>query len=183
MLQGSLEYVTKSIKSSLSGPIHHWTQNNIDLVNRDELYKPFTNIFLQTICYLMKDFNDFMKRQSDFEVFNFKCWPNDLTGYGNNNIKTLRNYCFNHGYLSKEEKEKIINEWLEFWSKINFVAKKKNTLIEMFQCILLENSTELKNIMLLIQIMMNMSVSTATCERGLSKLHAQKISLRTRMNT
>ena len=107
---------------------------------------------------LKKDFNRFMK----LILIQILISSIDLTGYGNSNIKSLGNYYLTHGYLSKEEKEKIVDEWTEFRSKINFIAKKKNTLIEVFQCILLENLTELKNILLSLQIMMDVSVNSHT---------------------
>ena len=58
----------------------------------------------------------------------------------------------------------------------------KNTLIEMFQCILLDNRTEMKNILLLLQIMMTKYTSTATCEREFSKSNIEKTYLCTTMN-
>ena len=84
-------------------------------MNPDELYKPFLNIYLQAIHYLDTRFPLFYEKPlSDFEVLNFKCKPNDLTGYEKNNIDSLGIYYFNHRYLSKEEKEKIFDEWPEF---------------------------------------------------------------------
>lgn len=86
-------------------------------------------ISLQPIFYLEERFQSFHEKPlSDFDIFNFKRRPNDLTRYENINIKSLEIYYFNQHYLSKEEKEKLVNQWPEFRSKINFIAKKKKHL-------------------------------------------------------
>lgn len=141
-------------------------------------------ISLQPIFYLEERFQSFHEKPlSDFDIFNFKRRPNDLTRYENINIKSLEIYYFNQHYLSKEEKEKIVNQWPEFRSKINFIAKKKKHLNWSVSVILLGNSTELKNILLLPQIVMNISVSTGIRDRGFSKLSIEKTSFCTRMNS
>ena len=56
-------------------------------------------------------------------------------------------------------------------------------LFEVFWCSLLENPTEQKNILLLLQIMMTISISTATCEKVFSKLNIEKTSLHMRISS
>lgn len=110
-MSNTVLFVFQSI--GFSGPTHHHSESNVDLVNPDEFYKSFANISLQTI-YLGKGFQLFpAKPLSDVEVFKFKSWPNDLAGYGLNTWKKWT---------------ELLMSDLNFGVKLAFLQKKKQHL-------------------------------------------------------
>ena len=114
-MSNTVLFVFQSI--GFSGPTHHHSESNVDLVNPDEFYKSFANISLQTI-YLGKSFQLFpAKPLSDVEVFKFKSWPNDLAGYGLNTWKKWT---------------ELLMSDLNFGVKLVLLQNNKNTLIELF---------------------------------------------------
>lgn len=71
--------------------------------------------------------------------------------------------------------------WPKLQSKISFIAKKKKHL-EVSRCILLENPTDSKNTLFLLEIMINISICTTVKKRFL-KSNTEKTSLYTSMNS
>ena len=67
--------------------------------------------------------------------------------------------------------------WPKLQSKISFTAKKKNTLIEVSRCILLGNPTDSKNILFLLEIMINISICTTVKKKIFEVKYRENISL------
>ena len=72
--------------------------------------------------------------------------------------------------------------WPKLQSKISFIAKKKNTLIEVPWCILLENPTDSNSILFLLEIMITYLFVLLWKKRFL-KSNTEKTSLYTSMNS
>ena len=109
-------------------------------------------------------------------------WPDNLVGFRQKEISNLATYYQEHGYTSEEEKEKAINEWPPFRRSIKLQVTQRTNLFESYTDLLRESKEDMKNIIVILNLMLVISASTAAAERGFSKLSIEKISLHTRLN-
>ena len=81
--------------------------------------------------------------------------------------------------------KKIKNNAMRNWPSLRETIRQLKTPlrkdIEVFTDILLQNEEEFKALLPILEIMLTISVSTASCERGFSAMNRQKTSLRTRL--
>ena len=120
-----------------------------------------------------------------FNVFDFQIWPDkeseEFRVYGDEEIdKLVDTYS---PLLSQEEKESIIDEWLDL--KMYISRNLHRAVIDAYETFVgLMNSAEvqhMKHIMILILIMLTISPTTAECERGFSSVNNIKTTARTSM--
>ena len=106
-----------------------------------------------------------------------------FVGFGQKEISNLVTYYQKHNYISEEEKQKAINEWPLFRRSVKLQVKQRKNLFEIYTDLLREGREGMKNILVILNIMLVISASTAAAERGVSKLNIEKTSLRTRLNS
>ena len=109
-----------------------------------------------------------------FNVFYFQIWPDkeseEFRVYGDEEIEKLVDTY--SPLLSQEEKESIIDEWLDL--KVYISRNLHHAVIDAYETLVgLMNSAEMqhmKHIMILILIMLTISPTTAECERGFNNI-------------
>ena len=107
--------------------------------------------------------------------------------HGIKEIASLLDYYQKYNYITKEENVKAKNEWaslkVDALQRRNSGKKSYIAPYDIYSSLLKSQSAreEMPNILVLVEIMMSISVSTASCERGFSQMNNEKSSLRTRM--
>ena len=118
----------------------------------------------------------------DFEVFDARNMPNtlaELATYGDQEIENLIQHF--GSVLTREETEGIMLQWPSLKASVakgKHFKKPREILVDL----LCDKPDELKHILVLVEIMMTLSPSSAAVERGFSKMKAIKTSRRNRMS-
>ena len=145
------------------------------------------NKTLHTVVCNMQDYIDlrFGKLQVPpfkcFSVFDHTSMPtarNELLRYGNEEIEALVEAY--SGLLSPEEQSDAIEEWLELKLKMN--SRRHLSPNDAYSGLLQSKPSDLKSILVLVNIMMTLSPSTAKLERSFSAMKSIKTNLRTKMD-
>ena len=151
----------------------------------------FRLLINNTVSYLNKRFQPFEEEPLVwFKVFDTEKWPldlNSLKSIGNHEIAKFLDYYYDREYITCDEKTNAISEW-ELLKIEAFQRKQLNNnsgSYEIYTSILKTPSLkeEIMNILVLLELMMTISVSTASCERGFSHMNNEKTSLRTGMRS
>lgn len=117
------------------------------------------------------------------QVFDFKCWPktfDDKRKWGLQEVKDMAEFYYSIHMITEEEKNLALRQWVPFRNKVSPFRKEK--LIDVYADMLNENDDELRGMLVLLEIMMTISSSTAACERGFSCMNNQKTTLRTTLS-
>ena len=115
-------------------------------------------------------------------MFDANLWPDNLVGFGQKEISNIVTYYQKHNCISEEEKEKAINGWPLCRKSVKLQVKQRKNLFEIYTDLLREGREDMKNILVILNIMLVISASTAATERGFSKVNIEKTTLRTRLN-
>ena len=157
---------------------------------RDHFYSAkFERMITGVIDYLDSRFRDFEREPVSLMVklFSLKKWPStfrgskELRSWGKIELEKLFDIYAEHGFLPKEDKNNVMKNWPSFRETIRQLKTPLRKDIEVFTDILLQNEEEFKALLPILEIMLTISVSTASCERGFSAMNRQKTSLRTRL--
>ncbi|XP_020621997.1 uncharacterized protein LOC110059612 [Orbicella faveolata] len=101
----------------------------------------------------------------------------DLATYSNKEVHPLVDYF--HHFLSDDEKQRIIEQW----PILHRLARQKmHKTLDVFSNILMSPPDDVKDCIVLIDLLVTLSPSTAKCERGFSTMNQLKNSMRTLMN-
>ena len=115
---------------------------------------------------------------SDFAVLDYTQWPLDkkeLSSYGVENIKRLVHHFT--PVLTQDEVAKAPLEWYLF--KHQVCNQRNSSQKDVYKSLLLHEAPKFKHILPLIEIMLSISMSTATVERGFSVMNVVKDETRT----
>ena len=146
----------------------------------------FEKIIDGTKRYLKKRFNDFENEplHSLTIIFDFKQWPKSFDGsnekkWGFDTVRNLAGYFSKYGYISEEETLLAVNHWPIFRKRV--LKCRHEIIYDVYTDMMKEADPDVKGMLLLLEIMMTFSASTAACERGFSSMNRQKSKLRTSM--
>ena len=107
-----------------------------------------------------------------FRIFDPREMPQTLAAYGLNEIRSLVQY---FGYLlSEKEKENILDQWPMLGTRLS--RQRANNPV------LASKPDDVKDCLVLVDVMMTFSQSTAKCERSLSAMNQLKSNVRTRIS-
>ena len=143
----------------------------------------FGTIVSGTQRYFTKRFEDFEKTpmKEMVTIFDFKSWPKAFSGinrkWGLEEVTTMANCYADHKFITKDEALLAPRHWLVFRQRVSKFRNEKS--ISVYTDIMQENDDEVRGMLILLQIMMAVSSSTAACERGFSCMNRQKTNLRT----
>ncbi|XP_070550749.1 zinc finger protein 862-like [Ptychodera flava] len=151
--------------------------------NADDLATNFTDCIVDsTITYLKSRFSVLQEKPlSLLMIFNFQKWPVDhqqLAAYGVSElIELLETYLYPH--FSEDERNEIVSQWpaLKVYCKVWRTAKP----VDVYSMLLQTKPTSLNAMIKLIEFVMAVSPSTASCERAFSKQNVIKTQLRSVM--
>ena len=131
-----------------------------------------------TLDYIKKRFSSSMKAPfSHFDAFNFHVWPynlDELVIHGDDDITGLVTHF--KDLLSEEEVARIANEWPAL--KAHVVKLRTSSMLDVYRGLVKDPPSHLKNILVLVELMLTVSPSTAQCERGFSSMNKIKTSQR-----
>jgi hypothetical protein len=116
-----------------------------------------------------------------FQVFHHHNLPTDrkeLIMYGNSDVQTLVDYYSD--LLSDEEQEGAVDQWLDLKQRLN--NQRHLPPMEVYQSLLQSRPEGLKCVLLLVEIMLTLSPSTAKIERSFSAMKGTKTVLKSKMN-
>ena len=132
----------------------------------------------QTINYLETRFQVFSEPPlSYFKVFNFTFWPsgqNALAVYGAEEIQALADHY--QSLLSEEERDNMPTEWVTLKQHVGHF--RTSPMLQVYGDLLRSPPEELQNVLILVEMMLTLSPSTAECERQFSCMNRVKTSLR-----
>jgi len=140
---------------------------------------------LSSICkYTDKRFQSLKSSpMSCFQVFDYRFWPKnkpDLLRHGDDDIKTLLAH-FSEVLPGEMNVPTTLEQWLDLKLLVSQSAQRTLRPQEMYSSLLASKSDDLKSILTIVEIMMVLSVSTATCERSFSAMNRIKTNLKTNM--
>ena len=156
---------------SLDAQLH-----SLDYYN--EFYKlRFEGILREAQKYLKGRFSDFEENPlKAFTIFDFKVWPSTFTeedaAFGFKEMEVLSHFYSEHGYISNDEASGMLEEWSLLKSRVS--THRKSELVVVYCDLLKEACAELKTILVMVEIMLTISSSTASCERGFSTMNREK---------
>ncbi|XP_070550348.1 zinc finger protein 862-like [Ptychodera flava] len=137
------------------------------------------NMIDNTVKYIEKRFNNLNTEQlSLLVVLDFHKWPinnEELAVYGNEEIHKLvvqLESCF-----TDEDRQCIDREWL--FLKMYIRPLRSNDLLDVYSGLLRLKPNTMLHILKVIEFVLTISPSTASCERGFSNMNNVKTSLRT----
>ncbi|XP_062616845.1 zinc finger protein 862-like [Saccostrea cucullata] len=137
------------------------------------------------ITYLMKRFDALYKPPfSLFSVFNVKNWPvlvPELGKYGVDEIMSIVSHeCFSF-LFNEAEKAVVLSQWSLLKAKVRHL--RHVSLVDIYSSVIAEDrqSKHLPVICKVIEVMMTLSPSTASCERGFSTQNIVKTNRRTKL--
>ena len=135
----------------------------------------------EIVAYINKRFSSLHKKpHSHFTVFDPREMPQhhaDLAIYGSNEVLALVQY-FQH-FLSSEERQQIILQWPFIRARLS--RQRMNKLIDVFSNLLMSKPDDVKDCLILNDLLVTLSPSTAKCECGFSSMNQLKSNLRTSM--
>ena len=138
------------------------------------------NLIDNTIQYINTRFSNLKEEPlSLMTVFDFHKWPlgsQELGTFGNNQIKKLVCEHLDHFFLP-EEREEIPAEWILL--KLFVRSFRTNPLVDVYSLVLKQKPSEMSHLLKLIEYLLVVSPSTASCERGFSKMNVLKTRYRT----
>ena len=117
------------------------------------------------------------------KIFDFKGWPKSFKEekrWGLQEVKDLAEFYHSYNLISVEEKNLAPCHWIPFRTKV--IKFRNDQIIDVYVDMLRERDHELKGMLVLTEIMMTVSASTASCERGFSCMNKQKTNLRTTLS-
>ena len=160
------------------------TENN-QLDQGDPYINLFSAIIDDAVNFIEKGFQSLEKPPLVwFKIFNTYIWPTNkanLQSYGNIEIENLLKYYHTQNYITDEEKSKALQEWpllkMDIFQRRSVIEDIPSPT-EIFETIIKTPTLKLEmgNILILVEIMMVISVSTASCERGFSHMNNEKTS-------
>ena len=104
--------------------------------------------------------------------------PQTLAAYGHNEICSPVQY---FGYLlTEKEKENILDQWPMLRTRLS--RQKANRAVDVFANLLASKPDDMKDCLVLVDLMMTLSPSTAKCERSFSAMNQLKSNVRTRIS-
>ena len=112
-------------------------------------------------------------------VFDFHKWPlgsQELATFGNSEITELVCEHLNH-FLLPEEREEIPAEWI--FLKLFVRSLRANPLVDVYSLKRKQKPSAMSHILKLLEYLLVVSPSTASCERGFSKMNVLKTRYRT----
>ena len=168
-----------------TGVLKSGVKNNHEL----KLSKPgttvedgFPSFIAEVIAYINQRFSSLREEPySYFTVFDPKEMPQDqadLATYGNKEVRSLVDYF--HHFFSDDEKQRIIEQWPILHQRL--ARQKMHKTLDVFSNILMSPPDDVKDCLVLIDLLITLSPSTAKCERGFSTMNQLKYSMRTLMN-
>ena len=98
-----------------------------------------------------------------------------LATYGNLEVKSLVEHFSN--YLTEEEERNITAQWPALRTRL--VRQKAISPNDVFSNLLASRPDDVKDCLVLLDLMLTLSPSTAKCERGFSAMNHLKCNLRT----
>ena len=146
-----------------------------------EIEEPdFTKLIEDTVAYLDTRFENLDKKPlSCFEIFDISKLPydrEDVAIYGDKEVDDLIGHFSD--VLTEEEIREIPNQWPDF--KIWMAGHRgRSHLLDLYSDLVKENPQHLQHILVLVQLLLTLSPSTASCERGFSCMNRVKNSQRT----
>ncbi|XP_067656447.1 zinc finger protein 862-like [Haliotis asinina] len=143
--------------------------------------KDVHDLLEKVATYILNRFSDLGRPPvSNFQVFDFRTWPfslQDLSTYGCKEIGTL---CDEYSdILTDEERSSIPSEWQTL--KVQVSMQRKSHPLAVYTSILQRQEESVKHILVLLNMLVTVSPSTAACERLFSNMNFVKNSFRTRL--
>ena len=139
----------------------------------------FDSFLIEVKGYLDTRFGNLQEQPlSYFRVFNPREMPQEhsrLASHGNNEVKSLvQHFAI---YLTEEEKTSIIAQWPALHTRL--VREKAMSPNDAFSNLLASRPDDVKDSLILLDLMLTLSPSTAKCERGFSTMNHLKSNLQT----
>jgi hypothetical protein len=148
--------------------------------NTEIMQPDFSKLIEDTVAYLDKRFENLSKKPlSCFGIFDISHLPHDreaLAVYGDKDVENLVDHFST--VLTEEEIANIPDEWSDFKTWMG-AHRGRSHLLDLYSDLVAENPEHLSNILVLVQLMLTLSPSTASCERGFSCMNRVKNSQRT----
>ena len=168
-----------------TGVLKSGVKNNHEL----KLLKPgtrvedgFPSFISEVIAYINQRFSSLREEPySYFAVLDPREMPQDqadLSTYGNKEVRFLVDYF--HHFFSDDEKQRIIEQWPILRQRL--ARQKMHKTLDVFSNILMSPPDDVKDCLVLIDLLVTLSPSTAKCERGFSTMNQLKNSMPTLMN-
>ena len=142
----------------------------------------FDSFLIEVKGYLDTRFGNLQEQPlSYFRVFNPREMPQErsrLASHGNNEVKSLvQHFAI---YLTEEEKTSIIAQWPALHTRL--ARQKAMSPNDAFSNLLASRPDDVKDSLILLDLMLTLSPSTAKCERGFSTMNHLKSNLRTALS-
>ena len=141
----------------------------------------FSKLIEDTVAYLDKRFKNLSKKPlAYFEIFDISHLPHDweaLAVYGDKDVENLvDNFS---AVLTAEEIANILDGWSDFKTWMG-AHRGRSHLLDLYSNLVRENPERLSNILVLVQLLLTLSLSTAPCEREFSvwtewKIHKELV--------
>ena len=159
--------------------------SNLDVVlnkgNAMGMQQTFSNFLTDAIAYIEKRFSSLSKPPMNyFEVFDPTKVPGEKklrASFGNDKVAALTDHFKN--LLSDGEKEGAVFQWQEL--KIYLFNHQAMKPLDIYATLLSSRPDSLKHILVIVELMLSLSPSTAKCERCFSAMNRIKTNLKTRM--
>lgn len=134
------------------------------------------------ISYLQSRFKNFKEAPLVyFKIFNFKFWPREqeqLALFGGDDVQCIVDHYKEQ--LSGDECNKIPQEWVALKSYVAHFCGRP--LLQVYGELLRDRPARFQNILVLVDLMLTLSPSTAECERQFSSMNRIKTALRNRLS-
>ena len=134
------------------------------------------------ISYLQSRFENFKEAPLVyFKIFNFKFWHREqeqLALFGGDDVQCIVDHYKEQ--LSGDECNKIPQEWVALKSYVMHFCGRP--LLQVYGELLRDRPARFKNILVLVDLMLTLSPSTAECERQFSSMNRIKTALRNRLS-
>lgn len=142
----------------------------------------FDSFLIEVKGYLDTRFGNLQEQPlSYFRVFDPREMPQErsrLASHGNNEVKSLvQHFAI---YLTEEEKTSIIAQWPALRTRL--ARQKATSPNDAFSNLLASRPDDVKDSLILLDLMLTLSPSTAKCERGFSTMNHLKSNLRTTLS-
>ena len=142
------------------------------------LDEQFNTFLSEVVTYLGSRFGNLQKEPySFFGIFDPREMPENLAAYGHHEVRKLVQY---FGHLTEKEKESILDQWPMLRTRLS--RQRANNPVGVFANLLASRSDDVKECLVLLDLMMTLSPSTATCERSFSAMNQLKSNVRSRIS-
>lgn len=143
------------------------------------LENQFDAFLSEVLTYLKSRFGNLQQKPySLFSIFDPREMPQNLAAYGQQEIRSLVQY-FGH-LLTEKEQEGVLNQWPMLRTRLS--RQKASNPVDVFSNLLASRPDDVKECIVLLDLMMTLSPSTAKCERSFSAMNQLKNSIRSRMS-